>query len=217
MNLPVIRSIGPPPEKHAARVVSEMCRYLYGEQKRFQAATTQAAKLRRSPLGCPKAQQRFCDRMCRAGGAGLLASYLETGKRGKFEMAFIVWRVVHPVTVALVKDDHVFPAKPWLTGEIVRIKGPTGEITQAVALSITHHALQRLAECGQVRDPNALILELRKLWQQLIEVKRPDDQLVVRIPLAGGLAICEREEPRADFVVKTVLRPGMFDGTGEQP
>lgn len=58
--MPVIdpRVIGPPPERHAARVVAEMVKWLAGERARLSGEVSAALHRSKSRFGSPIAQQR---------------------------------------------------------------------------------------------------------------------------------------------------------------
>lgn len=229
---PFIQSLGAPPEKHAYRVVGEMCRWLVGEQHRFDGLLSDAAESGRSKLGTPKAQVKFVDRV-RAVNAKTLIKFelVRSGKRGKFLIRWIRWKVVRPYSLESIKPGDVVPERPWLVCDAATFTGRNaGGLRWYRLFVLTHHAMQRLAECGSVRTVDDLLDALKIIWAGLwdrmdkgvreffgisldehLATKFEDKQtkpVLWKIPVAGGLAICVKKPERA-FVVKTVLRPGM--------
>ena len=82
MSAPAIQSVGPPPERHADRVVAEMTRWLQAEAERHFPMII--AVLREPRPGNAKAQARHLARLRRAAGPMLLDAKLEPGTRGKY-------------------------------------------------------------------------------------------------------------------------------------
>jgi hypothetical protein len=79
----MIQSVGPPPERHADRIVAEMLRQLAVQRaKRFPAI---AAAILGSRDGGPRAQRRMQERVERAGAIG---TSLTPGKRGSYTLLF---------------------------------------------------------------------------------------------------------------------------------
>jgi len=73
-----IQSVGPPPERHADRVVAEMMQELARNQSRLWDAVPEIVAS--SSDGSPRAQRKMEERIRRAGA---LATYLSPGKRGR--------------------------------------------------------------------------------------------------------------------------------------
>jgi hypothetical protein len=83
--MPVIASPGPPPERHAARIVVETCRWLHAEELRLGQLTNE--QIPRTRMGTPTAQIKFAQRLVKAAGKALVEIKLKPGKRGKFVFA----------------------------------------------------------------------------------------------------------------------------------
>jgi hypothetical protein len=79
---PSIQSIGPPPERHADRVVAEMAHWLEKEADRCWPGIKTV--FRAGCGGSPKAQTRFLEKLRKAAGPALLVSDTEPGTRGRF-------------------------------------------------------------------------------------------------------------------------------------
>ena len=62
---PTIRSEGPPPERHADRVISEMTRWMHDDLLKF--GPWMEALFKSADVGSPKAQQRLLDRLRKSG------------------------------------------------------------------------------------------------------------------------------------------------------
>ena len=207
---PVIQSPGPPPERHAARVVGEMCRWLAGEQWRINALLKEymAAEARRggTRLGNPKAQRRFAERLVmHAGSRGLIDIKLTPGKRGHYALLVAYWALAAPGAETPLWQDDPIPERPWLTcvAELRAPKDPELErITRPVTL--THHAMQRLAERCGARTTDDLLAALRQLWLALEKTGEVPDRSL-RIPVAGGLAIA-KQTAEYGWLVKTVVK-----------
>jgi hypothetical protein len=80
-----IRSVGLPPERHADRVVAEMMRRLAERRSHLWPAIE--AVLRTSADGSPRSQRKLEQRVMRAGAMG---TKLESGKRGRYTLDFVV-------------------------------------------------------------------------------------------------------------------------------
>lgn len=217
MSPPEIKTVGPPPERHAARVVADMCRWLTTEQPRLHARhlallkTTSAAK-----LGNPKAQQRFMRRL-RADPVlkgRILSTSLNPGKRGKCTLSWLVWKMVTPEGEDASPTD-LYP--PWICCCMdvfyIRDKDASHRIR---LVTFSHHAMQRLAERCGAKTPDDLLAALRDiaLWMLNADPQTEIDSL--RIPVAGGTAIVEMTEKHGPLV-KTVLPPDQRCCEGSAP
>ncbi|HEY1491213.1 MAG TPA: hypothetical protein VGF35_01180, partial [Steroidobacteraceae bacterium] len=113
---PAIQSTGPPPERHAARVVAEMCRWLAVEQFRMRARLQEHLKGAAPKLGNPKAQRRWLARLRRDPALHrlLLGAQCEYGTRGRATFNLLTWRLVRPNGDYLVEGEPL-PEKPYLT------------------------------------------------------------------------------------------------------
>jgi hypothetical protein len=110
---PTIRSVGPPPERHAERIVDEFLAHLHDRRRRLYATATVVA--RPEQMGTPKGQLRACERIRKAMGDTLLDIRLKPATRGRFAMQVIDWGVWSPAANNLVSDADPLPlTKVWL-------------------------------------------------------------------------------------------------------
>lgn len=217
MNAPAITTQGPPPERHAARLVGEMCRWLAVEQPRLVARHRQLLKGSFAKLGNPKAQRRFTARMLRDPELGqrFLAFWLVPGKRGHCTFRWLTWAPVTPGGEPIMEGDPI-PTAPWLVCllEEVRLKDREGSGVAPV-VTLTHHAMQRLAERCGARTTNDLLVALGEIACGVIaageeEAKTGTFAKTLRIPVAGGVAIAEESDEHG-LLVKTVLDAAWVD------
>jgi hypothetical protein len=186
-----------------------MCRWLAGEQwgilarcKEYIAAEEGRSGMR---LGNPKAQHRFVRRLVKhAASKALIDVQLTPGKRGRYALTQVIWAVAAPYAEAPLWPDDPVPERPWLTcvTHVLAPKHPELERT-ARAVTLTHHAMQRLAERCDARTTDDLLAALRQIWLKSEKAGAiPDGS--GRMPFAGGVAIAKRT---ADYgwLVKTVL------------
>lgn len=210
--MPQIKTLGPPPERHASRLVSEMCRWLVTENSRLSAALRLHLNSGKSRLGSIVAQRRFIERLSRSPAArALVALHLIPGKRARFKIQFSVWGVITPSGEILQPDDPM-PEKPWLTCGMVSMSRDAERYFHVFTL--THHAMQRLAERCAARTPADLIDTLRLIYDVLAEILaakveagetyREEDHEVLRLALPAGVAIAERAEGFG-WLIKTVV------------
>jgi hypothetical protein len=209
MNAPAIQSQGPPPERHAARVVAEMCRWLAAEQPRLRARHHELLQGTFHKLGNPKAQARFIARLRRDPllQPRLLALSFIPGKRGNCALQWVTWMVVRPDGTHIGEGEPI-PAAPWLTCllEVIWIKDKERSFSVPV-VTISHHAAQRLAERCEARTVDALLVALRDIAFWLMDEANQeavDSGATLRIPVRGGIAIVE-ETPEHGSLVKTIL------------
>jgi hypothetical protein len=135
--IPKIVSAGPPPEKHADRVVAEMLRLIKADLVRL---------IRES------------------GGRLLFDVILEPGKRGRYELILTESIGWNAAIGTAIHDTHPIPEKPWLGCRLTRIKSKGRgcyEVSRNTPLLITHHALSRLAQRSNAREAIDLVLAVR--------------------------------------------------------
>jgi hypothetical protein len=218
---PKIQSVGVPPERHAYRVVGEMCQWLFREEVRLDQLMADKIKVRRGGLGNPIAQQRFVDRVRKLGSKAIIDLQFAPGKRGKFRMAWTSWTVVSPETGAsFFGTDQPIPERPWLACDVSVFDGRSQDRNEDFRVfTLTHHAMQRLAERCNARTPDDLLDALKELWPQLNTILNEvsADQewqklkaTTLKLPVAGGIAIIEFS-PGFSWVVKTVLDTNMVE------
>lgn len=197
---PTIQSLGPPPERHAARVVAEMCRWLDEELDRLNRLMCDQIEAGRSRLGNPVAQQRFVERIRKAGGKGVVELRLTPGKRGRFRLRWVAWRVLRKTT-----------ERPQLACTIFFLdSADPGDAQTKRMFTLTHHAQVRLAERCGAQTPNDLLDALEEIYRGVdayaacigFDINR--SSTVCKLPVRSGVAVIERT-PDEGLVVKTVL------------
>jgi hypothetical protein len=211
---PTIR-VADPPERHAARIVAEMVKWLAVEQSRFEHVLAREIATGRSRLGSVIAQERLVARLRRAGdGKGLVDLRLWPGKKAGFLIRWTDWRAVTPQTARMLKEGEPVPERAWLSCEIMYFtaRHPT---RYHRAFLLTHHAMVRLAtRCGAT-TPDHLLDAMREIWRGFVECAdrvgaEAASRLVrLELPVKSGVAIAEREDKDSCFIIKTVLSAEM--------
>jgi hypothetical protein len=146
-----IQSIGPPPEKHADRVVADMLKVIVAARAkilpRIQSVLTNMND------GQPAGQQKIFDRLVEAGRPFFIGGHIDTGKRGRYTITLLTllgWDSERKTTIEL--DSDAIPDKPWIAMSVVTIKSlgrRRYDQEEYLSMFITHHALSRLAQrCG---------------------------------------------------------------------
>jgi hypothetical protein len=198
-----------------------MCQWLAGERRRLDELVHECLQNTRSRLGSVKAQERYFQRLRKAGGKGFAEVGLDAGKRAKFTMHWVEWEIAAPMTGRILESDEPVPERPWLSCTLTYFYGPghrnrideDDNLRRYHVFSLTHHAMQRLAERCSAREPYHLLDALTELWRQVDAVSANDavpktKDWRVPLPATGGIAILERH-PVLSFLVKTILEPGM--------
>jgi hypothetical protein len=189
-----------------------MCRWLVIENSRLYDVLRVHLSSGKSRLGSVVAQRRFVDRLSRSPAArALVALHLIPGKRARGKIQFSVWGVITPSGEILRPNDPM-PEKPWLTCGMVSMSRDTERYFHVFTL--THHAMQRLAERCAARTPADLIDILRLIYDALAEILaakveagetyREEDHEVLRLALPAGVAIAERADGFG-WLIKTVV------------
>lgn len=214
---PEISSIGPPPDRHAERIVDEMLVWLHGHQGDIWERCR--GSLRRSQMGNPVGQQRAVARLKRALGDMALEVGLVTGKRGKYYLTLSQWMVWDSGRNTLAEPNREPPTSPWIAIAISFQGVDTKhEWRNSIPMLVTRHAMVRLAQRAGVRTVADLILAMRDLWGVLYDlVMATDTEEWLTPPPAGwrlrmeggAIAVIGRqdEKPRR-LIVKTILDPG---------
>lgn len=214
MAAPEIRSEGPPPERHAARVVAEMCRWLAAEQQAVAAVIRSRVELAigRSGMGNPKAQARFEARMRRDPIAArwLLNFTVMPGSRGRYGIIVTYCSTVRPGDAGEIASGEPIPERPWVCCMMTGIWPKDHEKDRDLRLvTLTHHAMQRLAERCAARTVEDLRVALVELAGWRLEAVNPDRDVKHRVPVPGGLGVAIVESvDEHDWLVKTVLPAG---------
>jgi hypothetical protein len=220
---PRITSIGPPPERHAERIVDEMILWLHGRQQEIWVKAK--GSLRTKQLGNPVGQTRAVARMREALGDMVLALDLQTGKRGRFVLQMIAWTVWDSARNASVELDAPPPAYASL-GVVYATTDRTREWRGTIPLVVTRHALVRLAERAGMRTVEDLYDALLLIWRGFCDILSSGDDNALarnrtfnpppqgwRVPLRHGfgVAVMSKNDAAADeprLVVKTILPVG---------
>src|SRR6516162_7907985 len=199
MALAKIASVGPPPEKHADRVVAEMLRLIVRVHARILDDMHLAFKDRSD--GNPIGQKRMLRRIREGGGSLLFDVFIETGKRGRYELIvteLVGWDAAAGAPVRggwnIVKgrtdnEDHPAPTKPWIGCAITQIKSKGRghyEMLRKTPLLITHHALSRLAQRGNVREAADLVAAVHAIWFTYL---RADVEAIKALEAGAGLEV----------------------------
>jgi hypothetical protein len=207
--------VGPPPERHANRVVAGMLRDLARKRARLEIAIGDA--IASSKDGNPKAQLKMAARMRQAGAEDVL---LEPGKRGRYTILIFHWTGWDPIRDRAIHIDSPIPEKPWLAYHIHYIENRGRGMIKAKSvpmLMITHHALSRAAQrfetrtnehmfnaARHIRDA-AVPLILKKDWTP------PPPPQGLRLPLDtddGAIVVLRQHESRErTLVAATVFAP----------
>ena len=205
---PVIRSIGPPPERHAERMAIEFARWLVADEQRRYPAWKRAIKNRSD--GNPKGQNRLLDALIEAAGPALLGYGLQPGKRRKYALS--LHHLCGWDKGDLVDMDGPVPPAPWLALvlELITCTYATVKQERICVGLISQHAIARLAERCGARDPHDVIdiartmsIALLKALNKLYRDEEPPEGW--RVPFTGGIAVI-RIDPETNYpLVVTVL------------
>jgi len=156
-----IQSVGPPPERHADRVIAEMLQSFASVKAARYPHLLQAYADSRD--GNPRAQARLARRLEAAGGLNV---NLTPGKRGRYKLTFLDWTGWHPGGGGEIRLGDPIPDKPWIAcwmNMISKIRGTT-QLRAVPVLLITHHVLSRAAQRRGVRTAEDLMMVCAKLW-----------------------------------------------------
>lgn len=201
-----------PPERHAARVVAAMARWLVHMRVYLDNEVVKALRVSRSYFGSPKAQERFAARLRKAGGQAFLDIDVKTGKRGRGTLFIATWHVYDPTTQKIVdqNDNARIPDEPWLAAIISYLDFKSGERGAKRLFVVSHHALMRLVQRCGAREPLDLIKALAELYarvvNEIITKKENLNECAVRyFDVAGGTAVFKYDEMHRTMVVATVL------------
>jgi hypothetical protein len=187
-----------------------MCRWLAAEQQTFWArirVQIQAEGWGRSGMGNPKAQARFAARLRKEFGRRLVRFDIITGKRGRYGISNAYWTLVRPDDGREIDAGHPIPELPWLCCRMMEFWPKDPEKDRDLRLvTLTHHAMQRLAERCEARTHEDLLEALVELATWRLGAVNPDRSVTHRVAVAGGrgVAIVEAVD-KHDWLVKTVL------------
>jgi hypothetical protein len=211
-----IQSVGPPPERHADRVVAAMMRQLAETRKTLWE--TIAETIADSSDGSPKAQRKMEQRIRRAGA---VQTELTPGKRGKYTIIIYDFTGWCPSRDAEIQIGDKIPEKPWIACNIgvLRSEGRGREhvsYRSRPVLFITHHALSRAAQRIGIRTSDDLILAVKIIWRaafKLLAEKEDIEKWLAappqgwRAPMGGGsdCVVLSRHYKRKALVAATAI------------
>jgi hypothetical protein len=209
-----IKSVGPPPERHADRVVGEMLRAL-AVQKADQLYTI-VELVAHSSDGTPRAQQKMAARLRRAGAINVV---VETGKRGRYGLYFFDMTGWDAGRDAEIQATDPLPEKPWIVCYANSITSAGRgrnkmEYKAAPMLFITHHAFSRAAQRFGAHTKESLIRVATGCLQTLLKAMNEKGVDVFKLPPSGcafpvgsskiKIVIKVHEKHDRAFVVATV-------------
>jgi hypothetical protein len=221
-----IRSIGPPPEKHADRVVAEMLRHLAENHANLWVAVR--AAIVASSDGSPKAQRKMEERIRRAGA---LETHLTPGKRGQYRLLIFDRLGWDPRRDGFILPDDPVPQQPWIACNLTRVEseGRGRDIVSyesRPALFITHHAMSRVAQRFGARTIAHLMAAAELIWEGALDLLLAKQGFAAwldareqgwRAPIEGnGVVVLKRHHSRKALVAATVFEDRQEERGGSQ-
>lgn len=223
MTIPIITVDGEIPDRHAARVVVLMTRWLDDESAKM--SDTVQAHRHMYECGSPVAQERYAGRMRKAFGHLVLDQQLKTGKRGKYRLDTHIWVPAPPSFgrhciggIILSIDSEGGWRREQVEGKWKRRQNR--DHWETPTFLVSSHALQRVAQRTGVRTPLDLLKVLRAMGKTILdaELERVGgtipglvdsrDRLRAgtwRLPFEGGVAVLKRDFDEDVPIVVTVL------------
>jgi len=210
-----ISSVGPPPERHADRVIAAMLREAAELHVKLQDEIGRA--LVAFSAGSPRGQRKIARRLRESGATFYV--HLNPGKRGKYKLTFMDITGWNPHggehgTGAWIGPDDFIPERPWLavwTNQIVSRGNYRVDPKCAVLLLVTHHVLSRAAQRLNVRTPQDMLNATFAFVAGILEfIDKQDWQGPMpangwRIPCTLGTMVVKRDDAKRRFVAVTVF------------
>jgi hypothetical protein len=213
---PQIVSIGPPPERHAERVVDEMLDFMRKLQPQLRDRGHHILDLNR--MGGKRGQERCVQRFLVSIAPLVLGWHLQTGKRGRFEFQFTTWAAWDPNKNEMLQASGPLPPGACLLAHAAILTGAnyTPKWVGAPLLMISRHACIRLAMRSSVRTIRDLIEAMRELWDVFHKPMETGQESVnlwhipffFRKDSLVAVVTRHRSDERR-FVVKTILDVNM--------
>jgi hypothetical protein len=198
-----IQSIGPPPERHADRVVAEMMRELAHKRAAVWRAMQEA--IRTSSDGSPKAQRKLEARIRRAGA---VSTKLTPGKRGRYTLYVYDFTGWNERRDEEIKLGDPIPERPWIACHLDRLQSEGGgrnavDFKSEPFLFITHHAMSRVAQRLGMRTSEHMLSATHIIWNAAIDLfyEKKDLEKVLAAPPQGW------HVPVLNGTAVVVLRP----------
>lgn len=208
-------SIGPPPERHADRVVGNMLREM--ATKRAEAWKRYYAILKHSSDGSPAAQRKIASRIWKAGACRVT---VETGKRGKYTLQFVDITGWNQFTDTEIKQGDPVPTRPWLACFLNSIeslgngRNRYNPISKPVVL-IAHHALSRAAQRHGASSATHLTIVAENIAEGALNflvdkgwddwLNAPPDGWRVPIGVNGSVTLVLKRHERVPALVAATL------------
>ena len=213
---PLIQSIGAPPERHCVRVVGLMLERLHRDHQAARARLKGILNPRQ--LGTPVGQMRVFERLKRAAGSTAIDLRLETGKRARFTIMLAAWAPATPDGYPI--DDDTLPHGAGLLALTATYRIERRELVThgGAILTISRHALIRMAERADVRDIPEMLQTVRSLWAVAMALMGAPDKAWRnppragwQVPVAEGLAVLIPHRDGTCLAVPTILGREMAD------
>src|SRR5262245_9879149 len=151
-----IQSIGPPPERHADRVVAEM---MHAFARRYATLMNEVAALIGSANdGGRRGQLKLLNAIKRL---PVMTAYLRPGKRGRYKIFFYCFTGWDYRRHDLIKVDDPVLERPWIACHLCLLESFGGgrkyrELSAHPIVLISHHALSRAAQRLKLREIEAI-------------------------------------------------------------
>lgn len=216
-----IQSIGPPPERHADRVVAEMMRALAKKHATLWDEIGRVVCTAHGGAGSPKAQRKLRDRILRAGA---YHAKLYEGKRGRFTIMIYDFTGFDPSRDEEIRRGDAIPLdlKPWISCNLSILESPGGgrdeiRVDSRPLLFITCHAMSRVAQRFGARTSDHLMTATHVIFNECIALlnkkkmeallNAPPDGWRVLLPVISGkaYAVLKRHEKRKALICATVI------------
>jgi hypothetical protein len=156
-----IQSFGPPPEKHADRVVAEMLCRLAKDHARLWVAINEIVDNNRD--GNPRAQQKIAAKIRAAGAVHVT---LNPGKRGRYTLLVFSYIGWDPARDSVITPGDPLPPKPWVANVFHEITGEGRGWINTCARSLfylTHHSISRAAQRWGFRTSDQMLKVIRDI------------------------------------------------------
>ena len=177
INSPEINSIGPPPEIHADRIIGLMLQQMVREHSLLWAAIRAIPKDPHIRDGNPRAQAKL---EAKIKNLGALATSLQPGKRGRYELDVYSLAGWDPQRDTLIEPGDPIPKKPWICTLFNVIRGEGHGRVRSLGFSpvlfLTHHCLSRSAQRWGVRTVGDLSAAIKEIIAVAFEYLRKRGQ-----------------------------------------